>query len=333
MTYKERTTIALRHEQPDRTPFHIDFTIPMREKMAHHFKDENFSDSIGNHLHYIRPAYDMTEVTPGIFRDEYGTIWDRTIDRDIGTVKNIVMNDTADLDKYVFPDPKKSGRFDHYDTAIRNHKDCFILARGGFSIFERAWMLRGMENLLCDMITNPAFVEELLDRITDTLFALIELAANHTIDGVMFGDDWGQQQGLIMGPNLWRKFIKPRIAKLYRKVKESDKKVFIHTCGDVGEIIPDLIEVGLDCLNPFQPEVFDVNKIKKQYGDTLSFFGGMSIQNILPFGTPEEVKAGTRKLIKEIGRSGGYICSPAHYVPGDVPVDNMLAMLDVLQNQ
>ncbi|MFH1074187.1 MAG: uroporphyrinogen decarboxylase family protein, partial [Candidatus Firestonebacteria bacterium] len=148
-----------------------------------------------------------------------------------------------------------------------------------------------------------------------------------------FGDDWGQQQGLIMGPKHWRKFIKPRIARMYKKVHDSGKKVFIHSCGDVEEIFPDLIEIGVDVFNPFQPEAFDVYKIKNKFGSKLTFFGGMSTQKTLPFGTPNEVKSETLKLIKEIGKDGGYIFSPAHATPKDVPIENIASMLEVLRNQ
>ena len=136
-----------------------------------------------------------------------------------------------------------------------------------------------------------------------------------------------------MGPDLWRELIKPRIKKMYGRVKSHGLKVFIHSCGDVEEIFPDLIEVGLDVFNPFQPEAYDIYKMKKLHGDRLSFYGGMSTQKILPFGTPEEVKKETIKLIREIGKNGGYIFSPAHATPGDVPAENMAVMFEIIQNQ
>ena len=110
------------------------------------------------------------------------------------------------------------------------------------------------------------------------------------MDGVRFGDDWGQQRGLIMGPALWRKYIKPRVAQLYRMVKEADRKVFIHCCGKVDEIFPDLIECGVDAFNPFQPGVMDVEAIKNRYGRNITFFGGISTQRTLPYGSVSQVK-------------------------------------------
>jgi uroporphyrinogen decarboxylase len=162
---------------------------------------------------------------------------------------------------------------------------------------------------------------------------IVEQASKFEIDGVMFGDDWGQQSGMIMGPKLWRRFLKPRLAKMYKKVKDAGLFVFIHSCGDVTEVFPDLIEIGLDVFNPIQPEVIDVYEIKKKYGDKLSFFGGISTQKLLPYGTPDDVKREVRKFAKEIGNNGGYIIAPAHATPGDVPVENIIALIEAVQNQ
>ena len=117
----------------------------------------------------------------------------------------------------------------------------------GFSLFERAWTLRGMENLLIDMVEAPAFVDDLLDAITEYNLAVIEGACRFPIDFMMFGDDWGQQLGLLMGPAKWRRFIKPRLARMYGAVRASGRYVLIHSCGKVDELFPDLIEIGLNC--------------------------------------------------------------------------------------
>lgn len=201
------------------------------------------------------------------------------------------------------------------------------------SLFERAWTLRGMENILMDMVLNPDFVEELLDRILDWNLAIIEQAAQYDIDGCRFGDDWGQQQGLIMGPKLWRKFLKPRLAGMYERVREKGRSAFIHSCGDVREIFPDLIEIGVNVFNPFQPEVMDVYEMKKKYGTELCFYGGLSTQRTLPYGTPHDVGGEARRLMKEIGVGGGYILGPAHSIPKDVPLENMLALIEMVQSQ
>jgi len=181
----------------------------------------------------------------------------------------------------------------------------FSLANLGFSLFERAWTLAGMENLLMAMVDDKPFAHRLLDRILEFNLRVIDNACRFPLDAMMFGDDWGQQRGLIMGPALWREFIKPRIRQMYGAVKAHGKKVFIHSCGKVDSIFPDLIECGLDVFNPFQPEVIDVFEVKKQFGDSLSFFGGISTQRTLPFGTVDEVREEVQRLVEIVGDARG----------------------------
>ena len=332
MDNKTIIKLSLEHKQTDIVPYHIEFTIPALEIVSKKLNTNGVDRAIGNHMRILAPAHAWTKIRPGSWKDEFGTTWDRTIDEDIGNTVEYPVT-PATVDKYKFPDPRRAGLFDHYDADIEKNKDLFILSDLGFSLFERAGCLMGMEDLLCEMHANPELVESFLDRIVEYNLAIVESAAKHKIDGIFFGDDWGQQEGLIMGPKLWRKLIKPRTARMYKKTRDAGLKVFIHSCGDVEEIFPDLIEIGVDVFNPFQPEAFDVYKIKKEFGDKISFFGGMSTQKTLPFGTPDDVKRETRKLLDGIGRNGGYIFSPAHATPKDVPLQNIEAMLEVLQNQ
>ena len=189
-----------------------------------------------------------------------------------------------------------------------------------------------MQNLMMDFYDNPDFIRELLNQIADYNIAQIQKALNHDIDGVYLGDDWGQQQGLQMGPDIWREFIKPVVSRMYGVVRKAGKFVFIHSCGDVDEIFDDLVEVGVNCFNPFQPEVMDIFQLFNKYHGKLSFHGGLSTQEILPFGTVDDVKSETLKLL-EAGRNGGYIFAPAHDVEGDVPLENILAFIKILHSQ
>jgi len=132
---------------------------------------------------------------------------------------------------------------------------------------------------------------------------------------------------------LGREFVKPRIEQMYALTKSKGKFVFIHSCGKVDAIFPDLIEYGVDVFNPFQPEVVDVFDIKNQYGDNLSFYGGISTQRTLPYGTVEQVRNEVERLLEVVGRNGGYIAAPAHAIPGDAKPENVAAMIEVLQNQ
>ncbi|MFA5873760.1 MAG: uroporphyrinogen decarboxylase family protein, partial [Anaerolineales bacterium] len=176
------------------------------------------------------------------------------------------------------------------------------------------------------------FVHELLNTIADYNIAQVQEALKYDIDAVYFGDDWGQQRGLQMGPKLWRDFIYPVLGRMYAAVHKGGKYVFIHSCGDVDELFDDLIGIGLDCFNPFQPEVMDVAALIQRYHGRLVFHGGLSTQKTLPYGSVEDVRAETRRLL-DLGRVGGYIFAPAHDVEGDVPLENMLAFVELLQSQ
>jgi uroporphyrinogen decarboxylase len=149
---------------------------------------------------------------------------------------------------------------------------------------------------------------------------------------MMFGDDWGSQQGLIMGPRLWDAFIRPRVRDMYQAVRARGKYVFIHSCGKVQSLFPALIDCGLHCFNPFQPEVMDAFDMKRRYGARLSFYGGISTQKTLPYGTPGQVREEVRRLLHEVGKDGGYIAAPSHAIPGDAKAENIAAMIEVLRN-
>jgi uroporphyrinogen decarboxylase len=189
-----------------------------------------------------------------------------------------------------------------------------------------------MENLMMDFLDHPDFVRRLLRAIADYNIAQATEALKYDIDAVYFGDDWGQQRGLQMGPRLWRQFVLPELKRMYSVVRDAGKLVFIHSCGKVDELFDDLIRIGLNCFNPFQPEVMDVFDIMKRYRGRLAFHGGLSTQRTLPYGSVEDVKNATRKLL-EAGADGGYIFAPAHAVEGDVPLENMLAFIETLHAQ
>jgi uroporphyrinogen decarboxylase len=208
-----------------------------------------------------------------------------------------------------------------------------VVASLGFSLFERAWAMGGMENVLMAMVADPGFANTLFDRILEYNLRIIDNACSHAVDAMYFGDDWGQQRGLIMGPDLWRQYIKPRISQMYALVKSKGKRVVIHSCGKVQEVFPELIEAGLDLFNPFQPEVMDVFEMKRIYGDRLSFHGGISTQQTLPFGTAQQTKDEVRRLLDEVGKDGGYVAAPAHAIPGDAKPENIAAMIEVLSEQ
>jgi uroporphyrinogen decarboxylase len=313
-------------------PWSLGFTLEARQKLQDHFRQADLTNLLDNHLLDLgNPIGFFDDLRGDLVQDVFGVVWDRSVDKDIGIVRGAVLPEPT-LKGYRFPDPLDTRFFEDIPTKIDAYGDRFRVFQIGFSLYERAWTLRGMENLLMDFIDHPGFVRELLNAIADYNIAQVRGALRYEIDGVYFGDDWGQQHGLLMGPKLWREFILPVLRRMYAAVRDAGKTVFIHSCGDVDELFPDLIEAGVQCFNPFQPEVMDVFKLMETYRGRLSFLGGLSTQRILPYGTVEDVRRATHKLL-EHGRQGNYIFAPAHDVEGDVPLENMLAFIQVLQEQ
>ena len=332
MNQKEVVYAVLEGKIPPYVPWALSFTLEAREKLVEHYGSEDLPKHTGSHIVESGEIdVPMRPIGNDCFQDVFGVIWDRSADKDIGIMKNVPLPEPT-LTGFRWPDPCNPEYFRKIPLRISQYPDKFHAFRLGFSLYERAWTLRGMENLMMDFLDNPAFVHELFTRITDYNVAHIRKALEYDIDAVCFGDDWGQQHGLQMGADLWREFIKPQIKRMYDAVHDGGRKVFIHSCGDVDELFEDFIEIGVNCFNPFQPEVMDVYELLPKYRGRLAFHGGMSTQKTLPFGTVEDVVAETRRLL-ELGRKGGFIFSPAHAVESDVPLENMLAFIELLQKQ
>lgn len=327
MTKREVVRAVLDGKRPPYVPWSFSFTVEAREKLTAHFGDDDLITVTGSHVLGLGNDIGFFEdMGGGMVRDGFGVVWDRSVDKDIGIVRGCVLPEPT-LRGYSLPDPLDPRFFADIPGRIERWGDRFRVYQIGFSLFERAWTLRGMENLLMDFHDHPAFVRELLDAIADYNIAQVREAVRYDIDAIYFGDDWGQQHGLLMGPRLWREFLKPVLARMYAAVREAGKFVMIHSCGDVDELFGDLAEIGLSCFNPFQPEVMDTAALLAQWRGRLAFFGGLSTQRTLPFGAPADVRAEVRRLIT-LGRDGGYILAPAHAVEGDVPLENLLAMIE-----
>jgi len=334
MGNRERVLASLSHRQPEKIPYDIQFTQKAHAQMVDFYGDPNFASKLGNCLTWLgcEPAGSWKEVAPDIWEDQFGVRWDRSIDKDIGNVCNQLVTPET-LRDCTFPDPEDPSRYAWYEKVLEPREDRFVLVNFGFTLFERAWTLFGLENLLMAMVDDKRFAHELLDGILEFNLAVIERVCSFDIDAMIFGDDWGMQTGLIMGPGAWREFIEPRIRQMYGRVRSRGKLVFIHSCGKVDKVFPELIECGVDVFNPFQPEVMDVFEIKEQYGSELSFFGGVSIQKTLPYGSVAEVREETERLLEVVGRGGGYIAAPSHSIPADAKPENIAALIEVLQSQ
>jgi len=213
--------------------------------------------------------------------------------------------------------------------SLLDNKDTVIFSYYDFVLFERAQFILGTINLLIEVLKNTEKVEKLLDIITEYHVKLTETMMNAGIDGIRFCDDWGMQTAMFLHPDLWRKIIKPRMERLYNVVKKYDGIVWQHSCGHIEEIIPDLVETGVDIIDPCQPAANDVLKWKRDYGKKLSFLGGIDTQGYLSFGTPEEVKIKTKEFIKVMSDDGGYIAAPSHTI-SFLP-ENKNAMIEAIK--
>jgi len=336
MTNRERVIAAIKHEQPDITPHNVLFTKDMLQKMIAYTGNADYIGTINNHIakaSLTKPQIPFKGRNE-CFVDEFGVIWDKSgKDKDIGVVAEYQIADADQLATYT--PPPIDGEFVHSlcRQLMETKTDNFAVASIGFSLFERAWSLCGMENLLCYMLTEPEAVESLFAKLAERNLQKAGIALEYGIDGVIYGDDWGQQKGMIMGRPLWLKLIKPYIAAMYSEVKAKGKYVLHHSCGDLSEILDDLIGIGLDVYQTFQPEIYDIHEYKEKLRGRLTIWGAISTQAHLPFKTPGEVYDITKSTIEILGKGGGYIAAPTHEVPGDVPPVNIEAMVRAFKDQ
>jgi uroporphyrinogen decarboxylase len=240
-----------------------------------------------------------------------------------------------DIRNYPFPDLNEAYRWEsmaaHIDTLKK--ADLVSIAFMQMTIFEISWYLRGMDTFMMDMIDNREFAETLLDVVTDIRIGMAEKYARCGVDILMLGDDVSTQLDMMISPALWRELIKPRLTRIISSAKKikPDLLVFYHGDGNLQTIIPDLIEIGVDILNPVQPECMDPALVKKEYGEKLSFWGTMGTQTTLPFGTPKDVEETVKQMIKTAGQGGGLVLAPTHTIEPDVPWENIEAFVNAVK--
>jgi uroporphyrinogen decarboxylase len=201
----------------------------------------------------------------------------------------------------------------------------YITISGNIDVYEPAWYLRGMDNLLMDMVADPDMAASCLDRMAGFKNEYARKLAEVGIDVIIYGDDVGAEHSMIMSPELWREWLKPRLKKSIESAKSvnPDVLVYYHSDGYILPIIDDLIEIGVDILNPIQPECMDPVEIKEKFGSRVSFWGTIGTQTTMPFGTPEDVRAAVKEMAEKVGKGGGLVLAPTHLLEPEVPIENI----------
>jgi uroporphyrinogen decarboxylase len=331
---KERVRKALFYEPIDHVPTQVNFTSAFGHSIAAHLDValEQLPYYLNNHLLRVDISHDGQPSDDGNVRfDWWGVGFDTREEGYFAAINPLA--EAPDLDLYHWPDPHAPDLLrDAEETITAQGEAYFIVPNLGFALFERAWSLRGFEQFFIDMATDPEYAGSLLDRITEIQLILIHRYLELGIDGAYFGDDYGAQKNLLFSPLMFRMLLKPRLARLFYPFKERGLPIIMHSDGQIQQILPDLLEIGLTTLNPVQPEVMDHVWLREKYGDRLSYYGGISSQTVLPYGTADEVKKTVFHVSHTLApESTGLVIAPSHRMMSDIPLQNVTALLEAFQ--
>ena len=338
MTPREIVIAQIDHQETPTIPYTLGFEGGTDKLLDEYFGSEDWRGRIVNAIEGV--GFQATtlrhpvEGQEGIYdTDAFGTMW--RVDRPPFHLETPGMPE-PDFDKHPFPSHEPflaqaaEAKAEAFKTLEENPPDSYRTIYMGWGLFEQLWGIRGFNNAMMDVAINEEFVEELLDKLMDLYVECIEFWADLPADAILFGDDWGEQRGVIVGAERWRKLFKPRYAKIYEATHASGKKVMSHCCGSVADIMDDIIEIGMDVLESVQPEAAGMNpyELKKRYGKNIAYWGCLGSQSTIPFGTPDEIKAEVAKLSKEMGVGGGFILAPAKSLQPGTPVENCVATFE-----
>lgn len=343
MTPRERVLRAVQRQKPDRVPKEMAFTPAVYERFVRETGHTDPAEYFDIEVRYVgfRPPKQLPDFSEYLARMPEGT----QIVSEYGTghlpgnfyhfARYVFPLQHAtsirELERYPWPDFTPSYRHEHLEAEVRAwHEKGYFVAGWVGHIFETAWQIIGFERIFEDFLHNPEFVEWLLDRITEDNCFKARRLAQAGVDLVQFGDDVGMQHRLMMHPDLWRRFLKPRLAREIAAAREvrPDIPVWYHSDGNISDIIEDLIEVGVTVLNPVQPECIDLDWLKNRFGDRLAFWGTIGTQTVMPFGTPQDVKRAVREMIERF--APGLVLAPTHVIEPDVPWENILAFFEAV---
>lgn len=332
MTPRERIIAAIEHRETDYVPYVIPIDPDAVERLNRYYGSEDWRGRIESFVHSAGVRWRDDDEGTGRWTDFFGVVWEDAPGPGAWHSVEVPLKEPT-LEGYEFPELLDDDELAAIAEVFSGAHDRYRMVGLGMLFFERAWALRGMENILMDFHLHPEFANELFERLAQLHLDLIDRLAALPIDAIRFGDDFGGQRGLIMGTPVWREFLKPHLAKMYARTHERGFDVWIHSCGDNSPIMDDLIEIGVDTFNPFQPEAQDPYAAKHRWGDRIAFEGGIGTQNLLPRGTPGEIRAEIRRLCAEVGRGGGFIISPTKPIMPDVPTENAVACVEEILAQ
>ncbi|HUX21657.1 MAG TPA: uroporphyrinogen decarboxylase family protein, partial [Spirochaetia bacterium] len=331
MTHRDRVATALEHERPDRCPMQASFTPEFAERLCTELGvagSELHNPHGGGNSHRLETLIGEDLLLTSIgwansyysgaerYVDEWGVGWHRVpyeTPFGRGSYTEISSHPLADvgmLAAYRAPDPSRPDLCDEAKRTIEGFgREYWIVGVAVTTIFETAWALRGLEQLLTDFVVDPELAETILDIPYSYHRTVARRLTEAGVDMIWTGDDFGAQHSMIISPQMWRRFFKPRMAELFADLKgiNSELKIAYHSDGNIEAIIPDLIEIGLDVLNPVQPGSMSPSALRRTYGKRLAFWGTIDEQNTLPFGSSAQVRAEVAARLEEVGSSGGLI--------------------------
>lgn len=328
MKSKERVIRAIEFKKPDRVPFYD--LRPWRSDLFHTFyypakcwqPEEPYYPYIEKYLLLIgnwkpkRPLPFNWTSEKRKMMDEFGCIWEAEISNTIGECTGHPIDGWKKLKTFKIPDPYRRERFETLEGLRKIFgKDKFVVGHLGNCIWERSHFLRGFIQIMQDLILEPKKVCELIDKIMPWYLGLIEMYSQLGYDGVIATDDWGMQKGLMISPQLWRDIFKPRYAKLIEATHKKGMKFFLHSCGDIEAIIPDLIEIGLDVLQKDDPECIGLEKLAELCAKKLCIYSPLDIQRVLPKASKSVIRKEVKRMIKILGSCGGGLMGMVYTQP------------------
>ncbi|MCM8771810.1 MAG: hypothetical protein NC922_01840 [Candidatus Omnitrophica bacterium] len=346
MTQLEIFKMTVNHKPHDKFLYYAKFTPYLKEKLCEKYgiKESEIYDFFGffNPV-YVQPEikkreidfskyYTDIEIPEGAFINSLGVLEIPAkyyhFTGYISPLRN--AKSLKEIEEFPFPEPDDFSLGDMKNLVEEAHKNGKVAVCVVGHIYEDSWQVRGYEEFLIDMIEKPSFCEYILDKFTERNVKIAQLSAESGVDYIITGDDVANQRSLMFSKEMWKKFMMSRWKKVYDKAKsiKPDIQIWYHSDGNIENIIPELIEIGVTILNPLQPECMDIYKLKKEYGKYLVFDGTIGTQSTMPFGKPEEIK----KLIKErkekLGYDGALILSPTHILEPEVPIENIEAFIE-----